>query len=456
MLHSIVRWLARRAIRWFYRDAEILSAEAIPREGATLIVASHGNDLTDILMTFLLSRRDILFVANMSAADSPVVRWVYAGLGVIPVSRVRDARALKARGADASVINANAFLRVVDALKAGHAVAIFPEGNVNDAPHLGLLRNGAAKMALQAVERGIDLTMVPVGYQYESPTTPRSGLLAVVGNATRVKDWRPVHDTKAITEFTKFMRHELQQLTRNSRSHRDAEVLSNIAAVSGAVMSSNFVSPIAAAHKAQLALSHHSATDAMFVANAVAPSAIDRQQLLEDFADKADALANACVELGAHAWSARDCADILHAAGDTTVSYKPANIAFFIASAPLAAVAWLWHAVPVLSAHKLAVRYAPLRVEIAARTVVPGMYIIWLWYLVMPALLHTVGVNRWIVLTLFIAQPRLGDFAFWWRDELRKWRMVRRVTQSTPDHLEYLRACARIVRERCNQLLSAA
>ncbi|MEO7360990.1 MAG: 1-acyl-sn-glycerol-3-phosphate acyltransferase, partial [Gemmatimonadaceae bacterium] len=177
MLHPIIRWLARRAIRWFYRDAEILNAAAIPSEGATLIVASHGNDLTDILMTFLLSKRDILFVANMAAADSPIVRWTYAGLGVIPVSRVRDARALKARGEDVGVINTNAFLRVVDALKTGHAVAIFPEGNVNDAPHLGPLRSGAAKMALQAVDSGVDLTMIAVGYQYESPTTPRSGLL---------------------------------------------------------------------------------------------------------------------------------------------------------------------------------------------------------------------------------------------------------------------------------------
>lgn len=452
MLPPIVRWLARRAIRWFYRDVEILNAKAIPLQGATLVVASHGNDLTDILMTFLLSRRDILFVANMSAADSLVVRLVYAGLGVIPVSRVRDARALKARGEDASAINAHAFVRVVNALKDGHAVAIFPEGNVNDAPHLGLLRNGAAKMALQAVEQGVDLTMVPVGYQYESPTVPRSGLLAVVGAPIRVNDWRPVHDTKAVAEFTKFMRHELQQLTRNSRSHQDAEVLSSIAAVGGAAMSSSSASPLAAAHNVQRTISQLSASDGLFVANAVAPYVIDKQELLENFVVNAHALSNVCVALGACPWSACDCADILRAAGDTTVPNRPANITYLIATAPLAVVAWLLHAPPMWAAHKLAIKYAPLRVEIAARTVVPGMYVVWLWYLAMPALLLSIGLNPWVTLALFIAQPRLGDFALQWRDEFRRWRLMRRVTQSSSNHLEHLRSAVRVLREHYNQL----
>lgn len=399
-------------------------------------------------MTFQLSRRDILFVANMAAADSPIVRWVYAGLGVIPVSRVRDARGLKARGQDASAINANAFTRVVDALKAGQAVAIFPEGNVNDAPHLGLLRNGAAKMALQAVEAGVDLTLIPVGYQYESPTTPRSGLLAVVGARIRVADWKPVNATKAVTEFTKFMRHELQLLTRNSRTHKDAESLSTLAAVAGAVFSANTASPMAAAHPIQLTLSQHSASDGIFVANAVAPAAIDMQESLEQVERNLMQLSDECVACGARRWSARDCADVLAAAGDQSVSVKAPDGFRLLLTAPLALLAWMWHTVPMWIAHQLALRFAPLRVEIASRTIVPGLYIMELWYLIVPASLLALGVNRWLVLALLISQPRLGDVAILWRDTIRVWKLYRRVNRASDATKQSLRVHASTLRER--------
>ena len=431
ILHPVIRSLARRAIRWFYRDAEILNAQAIPSEGATLIVASHGNDLTDILMTFLLSKRDILFVANMAAADSPIVRGTYAGLGVIPVARVRDARALQARGEDAGAINANAFVRVVDALKAGHAVAIFPEGNVNDAPHLGLLRNGAAKMALMAVEQGVDLTMVPVGYQYESPTTPRSGMLAIVVEPIRVAAWKPLNATKAVTEFTKFMRHELQCVTRNARTHKDAEQFANLVAIAGALKSTNSRSPIAAAHEAQLLLARHSASDGVFVANAIAPASMDKQSLLLEFETMATSLSNMCASFGGRRWSARDCADVLAASGDQSSTGSAPNVLLLLLGGPLALLALIWHAFPVWASHKLAIRFAPIRVEIAARTIVPGLYIIWLWYLALPALLLMSGVNRWLVLAVFVVQPHAGDFALAWRDWWRTWRLMQRVRSAS-------------------------
>ncbi|MEO7360824.1 MAG: hypothetical protein ABI120_10870, partial [Gemmatimonadaceae bacterium] len=375
-----------------------------------------------------------------------------AGLGVIPVSRVRDARALKARGENVGVINTNAFLRVVDALKTGHAVAIFPEGNVNDAPHLGLLRSGAAKMALQAVESGVDLTMIAVGYQYESPTTPRSGLLAVVGKPVRVADWKPLNAAKAVAELTKFMRYELQQVTRNSRTHSDADELSKLSAISGALFSTNVVSPIAAAQPIQCILSHHSASDGLFVANAVAPESINNDHLLAEFQTHASTLSDRCVALGARRWSARDCAEVLAAAGDQSVSIRTPNLLLLVVTAPLAALAWIWHALPMWVAHKLAIQYAPLRVEIAARTLVPGMYVIWMWYLALPFLLLTTGVNRWLVLAVFIAQPRLGDFAWSWCDQWRAWRLVQRVRDAPDAERAILRALAhetRLAWARC-------
>ena len=449
-LHPVVRWLARRAIRWFYGKAEWVNAEAIPASGPTLLVVSHGNDLPDILQTFLATDRDILFVANISAADFPPVRWTYAGLGVIPVSRVRDARALKARGEDANALNANAFVRVIEALKQGHCVAIFPEGVVPDFPRLGALRSGAAKMALQAIDSGVtSLQMVPIGYQYERAPEPRSGALCMVGNPVRVAEWNAEEPTKRVTEFTDFIRDALQSLTRNARTERDVAVLATVSAVVGAAISSNTTSPIAAAHQAQRALSKLSAADGIFVADSVAPSAIEWREPLFKLQQAALELSHVTATFGARSWSARDQADVLNAAGDTNVAARSISSVMLLLTAPLAVVGWLWHAVPWFASYAIAKKFAPRNAEFAAIVLVPGLYIVVVWYLFVPALLLMSGVTPWLALFLFLVQPRLGDFALGWRDWWRRWRLMSRVRAASSDQRYAIRTLGASLRGKC-------
>lgn len=442
MLHPVVRWLARRAIRWFYRGAEFVNAGAIPASGPTLIVASHGNDLPDILMTFLATNRDVLFVANIAAADSLPVRLTYQGLGVIPVSRVRDARALKARGEDASALNSNAFVRVAEALKSGQVVAIFPEGNVPEHPCLGALRTGAAKMALQALDAGVtSLCMVPIGYQYENSSEPRSGLLAQVGTPVRVGDFRPTQESKRVTELTQFIRGELKDVTRNARTMRDATRLSTLAAAAGAALSSAQVTPIAASHAVQELLSRLSAADEVFVSDSIAPWAVPVKDDVQRCEQAIDALGALCARYGAASWSARDHADVLQAAGDPHVSPGNAGSVAVWALSPLAAFGWAWHALPFWISRTLAIRSAPTRMELAARTILPGLYFMEIWYAGVPLALWFAGAPVWITLLLFVLQPRLGDFAVSWRDRYRALQLIGRVRRATTaERLEVVQA----------------
>lgn len=417
-----------------------MNARAIPERGATLIIASHGNDLPDILMSFLATDRDVLFVANIAAADSPLVRMTYRGLGVIPVSRVRDARALKARGEDASALNADAFVRVVDALQRNEAVVIFPEGNVHEYPHLGKLRTGAAKMALQAIESSVEsLTLVPIGYQYEHASTPRSGLLGVVGTPVEVARWTPENPRKAITEFTLFMRDRLCEVTRNARATNDARVLSSFAAAAGAALSTKNITPMAAAHEVQLWLSNTSASDGVFVADSIAPHLMPHANAIREFQHHSQTLSNYCAEFGANSWSARDIADVLLASGCDDVSGELPSAFGVYSSAPLAAVAWTYHALPFWLSRKIALKYAPNPTDIAARTLLPGLYIMEAWYLLAPLALWFAGLPGWLVGVLFIAQPRLGDFALGWSDRARAVRLAGRVRGAGGDRRQSLR-----------------
>ena len=415
-----------------------------------MIVASHGNDLPDILLTFLASKRDLLFVANIAAADSPAVRWTYAGLGVIPVSRVRDARALKARGEDASAINANAFVRVVDALRQGHCVAIFPEGVVPDQPRIGALRNGAARMALQALDEGVPLTMVPVGYQYESAHEPRSGALCVVGDAISVNAWTPGNAARRVSEFTDFICDRLREVTRNARTHDDAERLAYIAAAAGAALSGPTENPMIAAHRVQRKLSCLSAANQIFEVGSIANGESGQREHLRQFTSAALALSNAATLFGARAWSAGDIAQVLSAAHDDPQTRDKTNTGLlrWLLLSPVAAFGWLWHAIPWWASYKLGKRLAPRRAEIAALTLVPGLYIMALWYIVAPLLLFALGVSAWYVVLIFVAQPRAGDIAMRWRDEWRLMRSAARVRKAPESARQSLREQGALLRER--------
>ena len=60
----------------------------------------------------------------------------------------------------------------------------------------------------------------------------------------------------------------------------------------------------------------------------------------------------------------------------------------------------------------------------------PGLYLIALWYVTIPVGLLFLGFSLWLVAPLFVAQPRLGDFALSWRDDIRSWKLTSRVQRA--------------------------
>ena len=50
MLYRALRSVARIALRWFYRDIEVVGAERVPAAGPVLLVGNHQNALVDALV----------------------------------------------------------------------------------------------------------------------------------------------------------------------------------------------------------------------------------------------------------------------------------------------------------------------------------------------------------------------------------------------------------------------
>lgn len=187
LTYRVLVRVARIAVRWYYRDVEIDGAERIPREGPVLLVANHPNELMDALFAGLVSPRQLTFTGKATLFENPLVGAFLRHMRVVPLRRVQDERAATPAG-DVTVApvitaerNAQSFAAIHSALSAGQMVLIFPEGRSWDEPRLAPIKTGAARIALSAQQAGVrGVTVVPIGINYERKDGPRSRVLVEV------------------------------------------------------------------------------------------------------------------------------------------------------------------------------------------------------------------------------------------------------------------------------------
>ncbi len=129
--YEAVERLLEPAIRRLYR-LEVRGEEHVPREGGIVIAANHLSIIDPFVLGTAIPRR-IRFLAKEELwSNATLGRWM-DDLGGIRVARGRGDR--------------EAIAAAVEALDAGEAVGVFPEGRVRST---GPWLRGAARMALVA------------------------------------------------------------------------------------------------------------------------------------------------------------------------------------------------------------------------------------------------------------------------------------------------------------------
>jgi 1-acyl-sn-glycerol-3-phosphate acyltransferase len=173
----VIRWLARAITAVFYR---VDRAGAVPVAGPVLILPNHPNALLDPAVIWATAGRDIRFLAKSTLFDGAFAP-ILNGAGAIPVYRRLD------QGVDASR-NVETFAAVQDALAAGDAVCLFPEGISHSTGRLVPLRTGAARMAIGAERDGVHVSIVAVGLNFDRKTAFRSRVTVLYGQPFTVTD----------------------------------------------------------------------------------------------------------------------------------------------------------------------------------------------------------------------------------------------------------------------------
>ncbi len=140
--YRVVRGTVRRVL-FPYFDVVATNEHHLDLPGPTILAPVHRSHLDSPLVASLSSRR-IRALGKQSLFEPPVVRWVCAALGAIPVRRGEaDRDALKAAKA---------------LLDRGESMIVFPEGGRQDGHDVAELFGGAAWLASKTGAR-----VIPIG-----------------------------------------------------------------------------------------------------------------------------------------------------------------------------------------------------------------------------------------------------------------------------------------------------
>jgi 1-acyl-sn-glycerol-3-phosphate acyltransferase len=116
----------------------------LPRTGGAVVAINHTSyvDFTYIgVNARSVDKRQLRFMGKVELRRNPVLRWLMWGCGVIPVDR--------------SAGHAS-YVAAVKELRAGEIVGIYPEATISRSFEIKDLKNGAARMALEA-----DVPIIP-------------------------------------------------------------------------------------------------------------------------------------------------------------------------------------------------------------------------------------------------------------------------------------------------------
>ena len=236
MLYGLLKPVVGVALRWYYRSILTGGIERIPDTGPVFLAVNHPNALVDALAVAYAVPRRVRFTAKATIFANPLVAHFLRTIGVVPLRRASDERAVGTVNATDADRNAASFKAVAEVLAENGAIVIFPEGKSHDLPRLAPLRTGLARMTLQAYRlhgvRGVRI--VPIGLLFEHKEAPRSRVLLQVGEPIAVD---PLVDAGvSVDTLTQLVAARLAAVTLNFDSSDDAERVQRVGSTLSALL----------------------------------------------------------------------------------------------------------------------------------------------------------------------------------------------------------------------------
>lgn len=210
----------------FFSEIRVRGAQKL-EQGPLLVVVNHPNMALDSLLIAKIFERDLWFIAKSTLFKNPWLNWLFEKCHMVPVHRRQDAEG-------SEVNNQETFGRVVAALCASQAVAIFPEGVSLGVRKLAQLKTGAARMAFQAEEsRNFDLGLKiqAVGITYSNLHDFKSRVTLTFAEPLAVSRFRQAYEAdaqKAARALTEGIEEKLREVTVEVANEEHTELVEKI------------------------------------------------------------------------------------------------------------------------------------------------------------------------------------------------------------------------------------
>ncbi len=168
-----------RAALWFYyRKWQVQNIEPVP-SGPVIFVANHQNAFLDAVLVSCSTSRNPWFLTRANVFEKPWARVLLSLMKMTPVYRFRD-------GFSTLRKNEMAMEACVNLLSQGESILIFAEGNHDERWSLRPFQKGFARIVIAAIEKNINVKIVPIGLQYDSPAA--SHVLVSFGKSISVRE----------------------------------------------------------------------------------------------------------------------------------------------------------------------------------------------------------------------------------------------------------------------------
>lgn len=161
MLYYILRPYVTFFLRFFIKNISITGLENIPKTGAVILSATHANSFLDAAIIGCKIERQMWSLGRGDIFKKPIVRKILSSLFMLPIHRLSE-------GKEHLGGNDETFSNCIDLFKKGEVVLIFSEGICMHQTKLLPLKKGTARLAQQAWNEEIDVTIIPIGITYSS------------------------------------------------------------------------------------------------------------------------------------------------------------------------------------------------------------------------------------------------------------------------------------------------
>ena len=143
------------ALNYFFQKKIVIGQENLPLKGSVVLAPTHRSRWDALMLTMAAGRRitnrDCRYMVTRSEMRG-LQGWFLNRLGCFPIDQRRPSLAT---------------LRfAVDLLLSRQQLVVFPEGKINRFGEPVKLKKGLIRLAQLASNKGIDITIVPVGLAY--------------------------------------------------------------------------------------------------------------------------------------------------------------------------------------------------------------------------------------------------------------------------------------------------